>query len=114
MTTVLAAITNPVIPGSLGSGGSEAGPSAVGSIVGGFIGLFVILAFIGAFINLLLGAFDWITSGGDKTKLQSARDRITNSMVGLVIVGAAWAIMQIVGNFIGIDFPNLRIPTLGG
>lgn len=113
MTHQLSQIINPVLPDLLGRGGSEAGPPAIGAIISGFIGIFLIFSFVAAFINLLLGGFDWITSGGDKTKLQSARDRLTNSLVGLIIVSAAWAIMMIVGNFIGIEFPNLKIPVIG-
>lgn len=106
-------IVNPVIPGSLGSGGSSAGPAAIGSIIGSIVGLFLILSFVATFLYMLLGGFDWITSGGDKAKLQSARDKITNALIGLIVVGASWAIMMIVGNFTGIDFPNLPIPTIG-
>ncbi|HLD24812.1 MAG TPA: hypothetical protein VJB96_02735 [Patescibacteria group bacterium] len=106
-------IVNPVLPGALGSGGSNAGPPAVGAIISSLIGGFLILSFIATLVYMLLGGFDWATSGGDKTKLQSARDKITNALVGLVVVGASWAVMMIVGNFIGIEFPNLPIPTIG-
>lgn len=110
---VLAQITNPVLPGSLGSGGMESGASALGAVLGGVIGALIILSFIVAFLYLLLGGFDWITSGGDKTKLTSARDKITNALVGLVVVGTVWAITTLVSQFIGIDFPNIPIPTVG-
>lgn len=113
MKTLAQGIINPVLPGSLGSGGSDAGPPAIGSILGSVVGLFLILSFVATFLYLMLGGFDWVTSGGDKTKLQSARDKITNALVGLVIVGASWAVMMIVGNFTGIEFPNLPIPTMG-
>lgn len=109
----LAQIKNPVLPGALGSGGNETGPAALGSIISSLVGVFLILSFISALLYMLLGGFDWITSGGDKTKLQSSRDKITNSLVGLVVVGASWAVMMIVSNFMGLDFPNLPIPTIG-
>lgn len=113
MNLLLAQITNPVLPGALGSGGNTTGPSALGSIIGSLVGVFLILSFMAALLYMLLGGFDWITSGGDKAKLQSARDKITNSLVGLIVVGASWAVMMIVSNFIGIDFPNLPIPIIG-
>lgn len=112
--SLLAQIINPVLPGSLGSGGNEAGPPALGSLISSIVGLMLIGAFIATLFYMILGGFDWVTSGGDKTKLQSARDKITNALIGLIVVGASWAIMMIVGNFIGIDFPNLKIPTIGG
>lgn len=110
---LLAQIRNPVLPGALGSGGNETGPAALGSIISSLIGVFLILSFAAAFLFMTLGGFDWITSGGDKAKLQSARDKITNALVGLVVVGASWAVMMIVANFMGIDFPNLPIPVIG-
>lgn len=114
MHTLAQQIINPVLPGSLGSGGGDAGPSAIGSLISGFIGAFLIFSFIVAFMYLMLGGFNWITSGGDKTKLQAARDEITNAIIGLVVVSAVWAIMTLVGGFLGIHFPNLQFPTLGG
>lgn len=113
MTRQLAQIINPVLPGALGQGGSEAGPPAIGSIISSLVGVFLILSFISTLLYMLLGGFDWITSGGDKTKLQSARDKITNALVGMVVVGASWAVMMVAGNFFGLNFPNLPIPTIG-
>lgn len=107
-------IVNPVLPGNLGSGGSGAGAPAIGGLVGGIIGAFLIFAFVAAFMYLILGGFNWITSGGDKSKLQAARDEITNAIIGLIVVAAAWAIMTLIGNFLGIQFPDLQFPTLGG
>jgi len=105
-------IVNPVLPGSLGSGGNEAGPPAIGSLIGSIVGMFLIIAFVTTVLYMFLGGFDWITAGGDKAKLQGARDKITNAMIGLIVVGSSWAIMMIVGNFLGIEFPNLPIPTV--
>lgn len=109
---LLAQITNPVLPGKLGQGGLESGSSAIGDVLGAIIGALMMFSFIAAFLYLLLGGFDWITSGGDKTKLASARDKITNALVGLVIVATVWAITVLVGQFVGIDFPNVPIPTV--
>lgn len=113
MTRHLSQIVNPVLPNSLGNGGNDAGPPAIGSLVSGFIGAFFIFAFIIAIFYLLLGGFNWITSGGDKAKLQAARDEITNALIGLVVVGAGWAMMTLVGDFLGIQFPNLTFPIIG-
>lgn len=106
-------IINPVLPGPLGSGGNDSGAPAIGALISGFIGAFLIFSFIAAFMYFLLGGFNWITSGGDKAKLQAARDEITNAIIGLIIVVAAWAIMTLVANFLGIDFPNFHLPAIG-
>lgn len=109
----LAQIVNPVLPQNLGQGGNEAGPPAIGSLISSFIGAFFIFAFVAAFFYLLIGGFNWITSGGDKAKLEAARNQITNALIGLIIVGAGWAMMSLVGGFLGIEFPNLQLPIVG-
>jgi hypothetical protein len=35
--------------------------------------------------------------------MEAARNKITHAIVGLIIVGAAWAIMILVQNFLGIS-----------
>ncbi len=110
----LAQIVNPVLPKTLGGGGNSAGPEAIGNLIGSIVGVLLIFSFVGAFFYMLLGGFDWITAGGDKTKLQGARDKITNALIGLIVVAASWAVMMLVGNFLGITFPKLPIPTIGG
>ena len=52
---------------------------------------------------LILGGVRWITSGGDKAQTEAARGSITAALVGLVIVFAAWAILQLIQIFFGID-----------
>jgi hypothetical protein len=64
-----------------------------------------IVAAVAFFFMLVLGGIAWITSGGDKGKTEAARSRITASLVGLVIVFAAWAILSFVENFFKL---NLR------
>lgn len=79
------------------------GLEAVASTVSGIIGVMTLAAGIWFIFQFITGAFFWITSGGDKNKLHEARDRITHALVGLIIVVAAWALMAIVGQFLGID-----------
>lgn len=115
MVKFLAQIRNPVLPPSIGGGDSpspEAGSQTIGLLVGNIIGAFFIFAFIVAFLYLLVGAFKWITSSGDKGKLEEARNQITHALVGILLFGAAWAIITLVGQFLGLDFQNLPIPTI--
>ena len=47
---------------------------------------FFVLAGLAALIFLLLGAFAWITSGGNKENVEKARDKIVNALAGVVII----------------------------
>ncbi|HEY4694478.1 MAG TPA: hypothetical protein VIH52_00775 [Candidatus Nanoarchaeia archaeon] len=52
---------------------------------------------------LVLGGIQWISAGGDAKALDAARTRITNAVVGLVIVVAAYALTAIVEQVFGIS-----------
>lgn len=108
----LAQITNPVLPPSIGSGNVSQGGTVVGTLISNLVGAIFIFSFIFAFMYLIMGGTDWITSGGDKAKLEHAKDRITNAIIGLIIVAAAWALATLIGQFLGIDLKSLKLPTL--
>jgi len=74
----------------------------IGKLLSAVVGLLLILAGVLAFLFLILGGIQWITSGGDKAGMEAARNKITHAVVGLIIVGAAWAIMILVQNFLGV------------
>src|SRR3989338_734377 len=84
----------------------------LGKLISGLIGAILVIATLAAFIYLLIGGFQWITSGGDKSAVESAQKRIQAAIIGLIIVWAAWALMIIVGKFFGIDnIFDLVIPS---
>jgi hypothetical protein len=109
---LLAQIKNPVLPPSIGAGTTDAGGTALGKLVSGLVGALFVAGFLLAVVFLLMGGITWITSGGDKTKLEKARDEITNSIMGIVVVAAAWAVSILVANFFGFDLTKLPIPTI--
>lgn len=72
-------------------------------IVRGLIGIVLVLAAIIFFFILVIGGIRWITSGGDKAQTEAARNQITAALIGLVIVFAAWAIIQLIQVFFGVN-----------
>ncbi|MFZ2025549.1 MAG: hypothetical protein WAV51_04690 [Microgenomates group bacterium] len=84
----------------------------VGQLISAAVGTILILAALLAFIFLILGGIQWITSGGDKAAMEAARNKITHAIVGLIIVGAAWAIMMLVQNFLGVSIIGSQGVTL--
>ncbi len=59
-------------------------------------------------VMLILGGFEWITAGGEKGKIEAARERITQSIIGLLVLLGTVAISIFVGSAFGI---NLLKPT---
>ena len=75
---------------------------AFGTIISGIVGFLLVLATIWAFVQIILAGINWISSGGDKSKLESAQQRITQGIIGLFIVFAACGIFLILLRFFGI------------
>jgi hypothetical protein len=87
------------------------GNITIASIVSGFILLVLIIAALVFFFMLVWGGIKYITSGGDKAQTETARNQITSALIGLVIVFAAWAIINLINIFFGIDIFSLNIPS---
>jgi len=103
------------------SAGSETDQGALANLEGfisNLIGFMTVLASLFFVIYFVIGAFGWVTSGGDKGKLESARNRMLYGVLGMIIIVASYAIIGVLSNLIGLDLLNpaeqLRniIPTL--
>ena len=75
--------------------------------------IFVIATLL-ALAFLVFGGIKWITSGGDKAGVESARNMIVAALVGLVIAFLSYFILSIVLNFFGITTTDgmLSLPNL--
>jgi len=61
---------------------------------------------------IIVGAIQWIISGGDKAGIESAKGKITNAVIGLVILLSLFAIIYVLENFFGIKLLELQINFL--
>jgi len=85
----------------------------ISGIISALISLIIVIAAIAFFFILIIGGIRWIMSGGDKANTEAARNQITAALVGLVIVFAAWAILQLIDAFFGTNIlGGLEIPTV--
>jgi predicted RND superfamily exporter protein len=89
----------------------EGGVTDFGNLLSAGLQVALIVAAILTFAFLIWGGIQWITSGGDKAQYEAARGRITAALVGLAIVAAAYAVMSLVGHFLGINVFNFEIPS---
>ncbi|OGM28033.1 hypothetical protein A3D00_05475 [Candidatus Woesebacteria bacterium RIFCSPHIGHO2_02_FULL_38_9] len=74
----------------------------------------MVIAAIVFFFMLIIGGIKWITSGGDKTQTEAARNQITAALIGLVVVFSAWAIVTLINTFFNVDLFNLTLPNASG
>lgn len=54
------------------------------------------------FIYLVVGAFQFLTSGGDPKAVEAARNKITNAIIGFVIIFAAFLLIKVLENILGL------------
>jgi hypothetical protein len=73
----------------------------IGGLLNGVLSFVMVLAALLVFIYLIWGGIEWITSGGDKSKTESARNKITAAIIGLIILAASYALLQLVLRFLG-------------
>lgn len=66
------------------------------------IGIITILSGVWFLIQILLAGFNIISGSGDKNKVQEAQHKITNSIIGLTVVVAAYALTSLFGKILGI------------
>jgi hypothetical protein len=75
----------------------------LGDLLTNLLTLAFFVAGVAMFFMLVIGGIQWISSGGDPKALDAARSRITNAVVGLIIVVAAFAIALILEKVLGIN-----------
>ena len=71
------------------------------------INIVLVIATVVFFFMFVMGGIEWISSGGDKGKIDGARNKITSSLVGLVIVFAIFVIIFLINEIFGINIGGL-------
>lgn len=67
------------------------------------IGVLTVSAGLWFIFQFFLGALGWLSAGGDKTAIENARKKITNAVIGLVIVIAAIFLIDLIGTILGLN-----------
>lgn len=76
--------------------------ASIGTIVGNIINIVLGLLGFVLVIFIIWSGVEWMTAGGDSGKVDTAKTRLLNSVIGLAIVLAAWAVANfVVGSLSG-------------
>lgn len=86
--------------------------TSIGLIISNLLTIILVVGLIAVLFMFALGAFEWITSGGDKDAVARARGRILNAIVGLIILALAFLLSNVIGSIVGIDLLNSSLPRL--
>ncbi len=88
------------------------GFKTLGDAISKILTLSFIIALVVVLAMLIWGAFEWITSGGDKEAVGKARGRIINALIGLAVLAIAFALFRLSGQFLGFgigDAGNIQL-----
>lgn len=92
--------------------GKKIGYDNLSSFITNIMQLAFGLAIVLVLIYLVWGAFDWITSGGDKDAVGKARSKIVNALIGIAVLAVAFALANTAAQFLGWSgLSNIKIPT---
>lgn len=92
--------------------GVPSSPSQTTTVISALIRFIVIVAGIFALWQFIQGGLQYVTSGGDKGKLTEAQNKITMSILGLVIIAASFIIIAIVSQILFGSFTAILAPKL--
>jgi uncharacterized membrane protein YgcG len=81
----------------------EDGEAGFAALLSRLLSIVVAIAAILLLIFLLWGGVEWIASGGDKSKVEKARNRITQAIVGMIVLATTIAIFMFIQSILNIE-----------
>jgi hypothetical protein len=107
---LLAQIINPVIEiPNVGSGNQ--GNLAIAILMARLFRTVLVVGGIALLLYLAWGGMSWITAGADKGKLEEAKTRIENALIGMAVLAGTIAIALFLQWTFGFDLLNPTLPT---
>ncbi|MFH2085896.1 MAG: hypothetical protein ABII21_03885 [bacterium] len=110
-TNLLAAITNVAVPGG---NTPDDSPHQFAITIATLWQTIILVGGLAFVLYFLMGGINWITAGGDKGKIEEARNKITQGLIGLAVLAASYVIIKFIETAIGMNLLNISWPTAGG
>jgi len=77
--------------------------SQIESTISMVVGFLTIVGVIYFAIQIILAGYSFLSSQGDKTKLEEARKKLTNSIIGLLVIVVAMGLSALLAGLLGLD-----------
>lgn len=106
---LLAQITNPALPAAVGN---QSGQTFFNSLFPALVGVGFVVGVVFFLFNLIIGAVQWIGSGGNKASIEEARNKIISALVGIVVLFCVFGILNFVSCFFNINFTTIQVGQL--
>ena len=88
------------------------GSSFLSLVIPKLITMLFVASVIIFFFMFVWGGIQWIAAGGDKNAVADARSRLTNALIGMVIVFSAYAVIMLIETFFGLTLLTIDIGAL--
>ncbi len=115
---LLAQITNPAVPALQEFKGDSGtfGAAVLGKYIAVLIQTSAVLGGLAVLLYMFMGALQWITAGGDTGKIEKARNRILQAIIGLAVLVSVVGIATFLGPVFGLDLlqPTFINQIVGG
>lgn len=79
-------------------------PKIFNNVISTTVGVITLVGIIWFVIQIFTGAVAIIGGGGDKQKVAEARQRITTSLIGIILLISAIFLIDLVGFLLGVGF----------
>ncbi len=86
--TIAPPVNDPLYSGDVNQG--------LGRIISLMLQALFFIAALAALLYMLLGAYDWITSNGEKEKLQKAQNKIQSAAIGLILMVVVVVVFNVI------------------
>lgn len=90
----------------LGVSAQATAPESFIELVARIVGLIDILTGIlvgGALIAFFWGLIEFIAAGGDKSSIESGREKIKAGLIGVLVIVSVWALVKLAANIVGFN-----------
>ena len=79
-------------------------------IIANILNIVVPIVGVVLLVMLIIGGFQYITSGGEAEQVAKARKTITAAVFGLLVVLGVWLIIKLIEDFTGLNLHEFTIP----
>ena len=105
-------ITNPIFGQPLTDLLNEGPFAFFQKLIPALVGIGFVIGVIVFVFMMLIGAIQWISSGGDKASVEAARGRVMNAIIGLIVLFVVFALIKLIEEFFVINILELDIGVL--
>lgn len=78
-------------------------------LIGRMIDLLFGISALAVLVMMFMGAWQYLTSGGDKEAIAKATKRIQWAIIGIVVLSFSMLFLRVLGQIINVDFFNIKL-----